>query len=163
MPTGLEAFPSALIDQLSSLLKFLMILHIVLGILSLTIDTITGLYLLINALLIYCVIKTRNWCTALFYIFMALFELLSGIDFVGSFVAYVLAVGSQGVLGAGLLMLKVPLYFVTVYYMFLLYRELKAMFIENAGNAGYELPRFDADPPRAPARQYFQGEGHRLN
>lgn len=57
--------------------------------------------------------------------------------------------------------LEIPLYIVSIYYSFLTYKELKALFIENATNAGIDLPSRPRNNEQP--RRYFDGVGHRLS
>jgi hypothetical protein len=160
IPTGLEAFPNPYLAKLCKILKGLFIGQVVLGGTFLMIDASTGLTMMISGLVLYCITKSMNWGLSLFYIFLCLMEIISGIFTIGTIFSLYREYHVPIRFGDGPKMLKLPIYIISTYYTFLTYKELKALFIENAENAGYELPQRSNDPP---PRRYFDGVGHRLS
>ena len=82
-------------------------------------------------------------------------ELISGIFYIGTVLSMHLSNEKTEINSlVGAVMLKVPLYTVYIYYTFLTYKELKALYIENAQNAGLELPQRDNRGNSAQNRNY---------
>ena len=82
-------------------------------------------------------------------------ELISGIFYIGTVLSMHLSNEKTEINSlVGAVMLKVPLYTVSIYYTFLTYKELKALYIENAQNAGLELPQRDNRGNSAQNRNY---------
>ena len=155
MPTGIEVYPSPYVSKLCKILKVLFAVHLILGVIGLLSDVFSGLMMLIGALMLFYIIKRLNWCLGLIYMLVMFLELISGIFYIGTVLSMHLSNEKTEINSlVGAVMLKVPLYTVSIYYTFLTYKELKALYIENAQNAGLELPQRDNRGNSAQNRNY---------
>jgi len=177
LPTGIPEHPNAYCDKLFNIIKILGIMQICLGILNIFVDIWSGIIMLMGALLLFMIVWTMNWCTCIFYIVLCIMDLITSVMFTGDYLADEKEVDdTYGVLVI-IMLIKVPFYIVSIYYVFLAYRELKGLFIEAiergpmvpsgygygygaAYGAGSSNP--PPPPPEQPRQQPFTGPGYRL-
>ena len=158
MPPSYEPVSNLYLKKLQNILKVLGVCQLVLGLLELFSGS-NGFTMVIGAIILFCIIRCMNWCCGLLYIFISLMDIFNGLIYIGETFFSGTAEFSQIII-----MIKVPLLIITVYYTFLTYKELKAISIENAINAG--APNLDMGQRRnndPPPRRYFDGTGHRLS
>ena len=160
LPSGLEAYPSEYLSKVSKILTILCVVQSVLGVFLLVADASSGLSLVIESLLLYCTIRSRNVCMCTVYILLAFLELVNGGYYIGMFFTAYLYDHSLVSKRDVVPMFKVPLFLLSTYYCFLLYREVKAAFIDNGINAGLIEPPRNSSNHTRPA---FQGHGYRLD
>jgi hypothetical protein len=160
LPSGLEAYPSSYLSKITKVLKIICVVQTVLGVFLLVGDPSSGFSLLIESLLLYCTIRSYNVCMCTVYILLAFLELVNGSYYIGIFFTAYLYDHSLVSRRDVVPMFKVPVFLLSTYYCFLLYREVKAAFIDNGINAGL------IEQPRNPANQSrpnFEGRGYRLD
>lgn len=162
IPPGYEPISNTYFTKLVQILRVILVTQVAFGVLEVITEWQTGILMIIGALILYCLTKSYNWCMALFYIFLSLVETFSGVLYIGEYFAICLNGGypELTIEKAGLIMLKVPFYTVSMFYAFLSYKEFKAVSIEYGVNAGLEMPRM---PNNNPPRNNYAGEGHRIN
>lgn len=176
--------------KLLRILKWLIIAQLIFSVLTLLIDIWEGIIMMIGAAFLWCVICGKNWCTCVIYILLCIMDGLMCIIAVGNYFSSHSEV--NGFVGVVLFitLLKLPFYMISVFYTFLAYRELKALFIDAinnpeamassqnglfggglgggfGGGMGYpQGPRQDYQAPPAPqqppAYQPFAGAGYRV-
>ena len=173
MPTGIADNASLQMTKLMRLLKICCVVQLGLGILNMWVSISSGLYMLIGALLLYMITCSKNWCTCVFYVVLCLMDFIQSVMLVGNYLAKNGKIES----GVGVLLfftlIKLPFYVMTMYYSFLAYRELKALFLEVAGASNQQnmqsfsrswddgSRRQDNPPPPQPPAA-FAGSGYRL-
>lgn len=178
LPTGIPEHPNAHADKLFDIIKILGIIQIGLGILNFFVDIYSGLIMILGALLLFLIVWTMNWCTCIFYIVLCLSDLITTIMLTGDYFAEEKEVDDYYGVLVLVMLIKVPFYIVSIYYVFLAYRELKGLFIEaiergpipqpglGAGfrGAGYGAANYSQPPPPPPQprQEPFTGPGYRL-
>lgn len=173
MPSGIPPNASVQLIRLTFMIKILAVVQLALGILSMFVDIFSGLMMMIGSLILYMIVCGRNWCTPVFYIVLTMMDMMTSIMLVGNYFAKNSRIDS----GYGVLlfftMIKFPFYTLSMFYSFLAYRELKALFLgimyEGVSEFAQAPQPFAAsrpsqDPPRQPPPpQAFTGPGYRLN
>lgn len=176
--------------KLLRILRLLTIAQLVLAVLTLIVDIWEGIIMMLGAAFLWCVTCGKNWCTCVIYILLCIMDGLMCIIAVGNYFSQ----NSQLDTAMGIILfitlLKLPFYMVSVFYTFLAYRELKALFIDAMNNpqamAGAPSSLFgggwgggmggmggppqgyqqDYQPPQAPQQppsyQPFAGAGYRV-
>lgn len=160
LPSGLEPFPSDYLSKISRILKVLCMLQVTFGLFLVLSYYSGGFSMIIEGMILYCTIRYHNLCLSILYILFGLLELIDGVYFTASIVTLYLYDKTQLSSGIGLPMLKTPIFLLSTYYTFLLYRELKASFIENGENANLLVPQ---SRQQNPERRNFEGQGYRLD
>mmetsp|Transcript_4563 Transcript_4563/g.6881 ORF Transcript_4563/g.6881 Transcript_4563/m.6881 type:complete len:176 (-) Transcript_4563:34-561(-) len=169
-PTGISDYASLQQIKLNRILKILALIQLFLGIFTLFVAIWSAIMMLLGAMLLYLITWTKNWCTCVFYIILALLDTWNTILVVGNYFTDESELDTQGVLVI-VSLVKLPFYLVSIYYAFLAYRELKGLFVENLQSGG--LPQFygamqpERQPPQAPPQEPrgprpFEGPGYRL-
>ena len=173
MPSGIPPNASVQLVRLTFIIKIFAVVQLALGILSMFVSIMSGLMMMIGALILYMIACGRNWCTPVFYIVLTMMDMMTSIMLVGNYFAKNDKIESQYGVLLFFTMIKFPFYTLSIYYSFLAYRELKALFLgimyegvsEFAqASQPYSNSRPPQDPPRPPpAPQAFTGPGYRLN
>ena len=157
MPTGIV--PTPYLNKLYKVLWSACLVQVGLGVLNLAVEAWSGFMMMIGALLLYCSTQSANWCLCVCYIVLSMMDFLSGVLLLGNFYMSAGVLTKKGffmVLG----LLKVPFYIVSIYYAFLCYKELKALYIEKfVGTDMTGAWNFARDSGQ---RQPFSGQGYRV-
>lgn len=161
MPSGIPENASVQQAILSKILKILSIFQLALGILTMFVDIFSGLMLMIGALVLYLITYSRNWCTCVIYIVLCMMDLVTTTMLIGNYFTKHGHIESEYGIILFFSMIKLPFYALSIFYTFLSYRELKALFMEIAmGMPG----QFISSPPVAPPQNnVFSGPGYRIN
>lgn len=155
MPSIVPENPNPQAAKLFRILKILAVFQLAFGVFNLFIDVSSGFYIMIGALLLYMIPCGRNWCTCVMYIILCLMDLISIVFLLGNYFKDHDHIESQYGVFLTISMLKVPFYLITVYYSFLTYRELKAVFLEISMGS-------QVVPERNQAPSAFAGPGYIL-
>ena len=158
MPSMIPENPNPQAIKLFRILKILAIFQLGFGILNLFIDLSSGFYVMIGALLLYMIPCGRNWCTCVMYIILCLMDGISVAFMLGNYFTNHNRIESQFGVYLTISMLKIPFYVVTMFYSFLTYRELKAIYIEIS--MGSDSHPAQNSSPQQP--QPFYGPGYVL-
>ena len=153
MPPSFEPVSNAYLQKLMNILKALSLAQLILGVLQI-VTCSTGFGMILGAMIIFYIIRFKNWLYGLLYIFFSLLDIWRGIMYFGE----KLYSGSVQIIQI-VEILKIPLLVIGVYYIFLTYKELKALSIENAAR----VPNLEMRPiPRnvPPPRRFFDRIGH---
>ncbi|CAG9312498.1 unnamed protein product [Blepharisma stoltei] len=156
------------LSKLFKILKYIFAAQIIYAVLELVRNPWNSIMMFIGALNLYFIIKYRNWCNCVIYILITLTDFLTLVLFTLD------SIGSpQGFGGSHLfevfLLTKVPFYLISMYYCYLTYKEVKAIYItENRGNfemnsSWNQRNQGNYQPPPPSAPHYFEGRGHRLD
>lgn len=170
MPTGIPDNATPQMSTLMRLLKIFSVCQLGLGIMNMWVSISSGLFMLLGALLLYIITCSKNWCTSIFYVVLCLMDFTQSFMLVGNYLAKNGKIESGGGVLLFFTMVKLPFYILTMYYSFLAYRELKALFLEVSGASNQQAmqsfsrswdqaPRSQGPPP-PPAP--FAGAGQRL-
>ena len=169
MPSGIPENATDQLKKLVWLLKILLVFQLSLGILNIFVDVLSGLMILIGGLILYLITYNRNWCAPVFYIVLCMMDSVSTIMLIGNyFTTHGHVTSEYGVL-LFVSMIKLPFYSVSVFYTFLVYKELKALFLEMnlvSPNSFAQSQRNDQPSPnnfRQQPPQPFSGSGYSLN
>jgi hypothetical protein len=169
MPTGITEDATVQLSKLIRLLKILSVLQLFLGILSMFVSIMSGLFVLIGALLLFIITCTKNWCTSVFYVVLTLMDFVECIMLVGNYMAKHSGIESGAGVLLFLMMIKLPFYVIAMYYCFLSYKELKALLLEGLSSSGNMMMQSfgsrdsaPSGPPANPPVQPFLGAGYRL-
>lgn len=177
-PTGIDENATPKVQRLFTIIKILAIVQLCFAIPNFFIDIFGGIMMLIGSLVLWCITYNKNWCSCVFYIVLALMNGFSTIIVTGNYFTVEDEVsGTVGVIVC-IMLLKIPFYLVAIYYVFLTYREIKALFIEvissgqgadysGLGFGGVQTSYSQAasvPPPPAQPRQPapFTGRGYRV-
>ena len=172
MPSGIPENASVQLTKLTFILKIFTVVQLGLGILSMFVSIYSGLMMIIGALILYMIACGRNWCTPVFYIVLTMMDMMTSIMLVGNYFAEYGRI--EGQYGAILFftMIKFPFYTLSIYYSFLAYRELKALFLatiygnisefSQSGSAS-RSNSVNNSASRSNEHQPFSGQGYRLN
>ena len=169
MPTGISDDASVQMSKLMRILKILCVVQLFLGIMCMFASIMSGIYTLIGALLLFLVTCSKNWCTSVFYIVLSLMDFIQYIMLVGNYLAKHGRLNTEEGVLLFLAMIKLPFYVISMYYCFLAYKELKALFLEvQIGSNSQALQSFRrswdeaprANPPVPPPA--YVGPGYRL-
>ena len=174
--------------KLLRILRYLMIAQLILAVLTLIVDIWEGIIMLIGAAFLWCITCGKNWCTCVIYILLCIMDGLMCVIAVGNYFSQHDTLDTTMGVVLFITMLKLPFYMVSVFYAFLAYRELKALFIDainnpqamqamqggglfggfGGGGMGGPRPGYQQDyqPPPAPQQppsyQPFAGAGYRV-
>jgi hypothetical protein len=182
MPSGIPENASNQLTRLCFMLKVFAVVQLGLGILSMFVDIFSGLMMMIGALILYVITCARNWCTPVFYIVITMTDAMKSVMLVGNYFANNSRIETQYGVLLFFTMIKFPFYTLTIYYSFLAYRELKALFlgvmysgisefaqianpgvIRGGSNASSSNPSSSNNQVRNPSYQPFSGQGYQLN
>ncbi|CAG9324076.1 unnamed protein product [Blepharisma stoltei] len=168
LPTGLGPNPSQEATKLFKILKLIIIIQITLAIFQFFADVWNGIMMLIGALILFLAIRNSNWCSCVVYIVLTLMDLFSSINFCGEvlFTSQYSITAESGFIYFFIL-IKLPFYIVSLYYTFLSYKELKALFLTSQGGGqSYELESgwnfAQNSNNQRNEQQFFSGQGYRL-
>lgn len=169
MPTGIADDASIQIIKLMKLLKILSVVQLGLSILNMFSSISSGLFMLMGALILFLITCSKNWCTSVFYVVLTMMDFTQSLMLVGNYLAQNGKIDSgEGIL-LFIIMVKLPFYIVTMYYSFLAYRELKALFLEVVSNSNQQVMQsfsrsWDEQPARRdpPPPAPYSGTGYRL-
>lgn len=156
-----QLFPNAYLGQLCNIMKICSFVHIILGIMMLFASFTDGFLTILTGIILYCASRSMFWCTALVYLLIGLMQFLSAIYFAGDLYSRALYEDTAISYVYIVPLLQLPLYLVSLYYCFLAYKEMKAIFIEGNVGSGYEP--IQNPPPHQPQRRNFDGQGYRLS
>lgn len=157
---GLEPFPSQYLTQLERILKVLCVLQGVVGVLFTVMYLSNGFSLILQGMILFCIVRCKNLCMCMMYIFFTFQGLIFGLYYIGFIISTIFNAESSLSQSFVISTLDAPLNLVCTYYAFLYYKELKASFIENGQNAGLLQPQ---SRPQNEERRYFEGRGYRLD
>ena len=162
-PTGIPANASVFLVSVLRIVRYVLWAQVFLGVITVFMRFWDGFFLLLGALVLYFVIQQRNWYMCVCYILLAMFDGFGLILSTGMTVAHGKPLSGLGIIICFFALIRGPLYLVGCYYVFLSYRELKALYIEHyssiyAEEQGWQPP---AVPPQ-PRIQHFPGQGHSI-
>ena len=167
MPSGIPENASVQQMKLSAILRILAVFQLGLSIVSMFVDIMSGLMILVGAILLYVITRGRNWCTCVCYIVLCMMDMVTSIMLVGNYFAKHSHIQSEYGVILFFTMIKLPFYVISVYYAFLAYRELKALFMEMSLGAAAQFVSPPASENNRPAGNNpplpFSGTGYRIN
>lgn len=176
-PTGIDENANPKVQRLFSIIKILAILQLCLAVPNFWIDIMGGIMMLVGSLVLWCITYNKNWCSCVFYIVLVLMNSLSTIILTGSYFTDHDDVNSTTGIIVCIMLFKLPFYLIAAYYVFLTYREIKALFIEviNSGQGpeysglgfgGAQSSGYSQPPPQQPPQPSqpapFTGRGYRV-
>lgn len=129
-PTGIDENSNPKVQRLFSIIKILAVVQLCFAVPNFLIDIMGGIMMLIGSLVLWCITYNKNWCSCVFYIVLALMNSLGTIILTGSYFTSNDDVSSPVGIIVCIMLFKLPFYVIAVYYVFLTYREIKALFIE---------------------------------
>jgi hypothetical protein len=152
--------------KLTSLIKLLSLLQLCLGIMDLFVSIFSGLMIIIGAFILYAIICQRNWCTPIFYVVITLMDWTTSMMLVGDYFTKHNSIESGYGFPLFITLIKFPFYTLTIYYAFLAYKELKALFMEIAFGSVPDFAQQAPNPSQNASRPHtepFTGPGYRIN
>ena len=90
--------------------------------------------MLIGALLLYIIICNKNWCMCVMYVILCLMDFIQTVMSVGNYLTHNKDIENGVEILLFFALVKLPFYVITMFYCFLTYRELKALFLEVRDN-----------------------------
>lgn len=157
--------------QAAKLMKIIMVLaciQFVVAILSFFVSIMMGIYDLVGAVILVCIYSNKNWGGCACYIVISLADFLFGFLAAGNLIVDDVEVSGFSMFLFCVILLKMPYFVVSIYYVFLTYKELKALKIESAysnemvpfTSSSNQQPQATSNPQ--PQRNPFEGRGHRV-
>lgn len=126
-PLPIDEYSSPSLVKLMKILDILLVAELCFGVLSLFIDTSSGFYLLIGALLLYCTKRSKHYYTCAFYIILSIMELYTTTLLICQVLGYAHFLTPLGIFALILKELLIPFLITSIFYTFLIYREFKGI------------------------------------
>lgn len=126
-PLPIDEYSSPSLVSLMKILDILLVAESCLGVLSLFIDTSSGFYLLIGALLLYCTKRSKHYYTCAFYIILSIMQLYTTVLLVCQVIGYAHSLTPLGGFTLILREFLIPFLIISIFYTFLIYREFKGI------------------------------------
>lgn len=158
MPSLLPENPSVQAKKIFNVLRVLCFFQLAFGIFTLFVDLSSGFYLLIGSLILFMIVCGRNWCTCVCYILICMFQLIEAFFALGQYFSVYSVIYPGNIVIIAIFMFKVPFFWLSMYYVFLAYRELKALTIEV--ELGGSAQPWEYRP--TPSFQPFGGSGYSI-
>lgn len=127
VPTGVYLENSRLVRTL----QLLALLQASLGVFTFIVDPYSGLELGFGAIVLVFAMWSKNWCCCIFYILLSLQDVVTSLQTYSSFFSELPSDRTFYDYFFILTLLKYPFYLISIFYTFLAYKELKALFIEK--------------------------------
>lgn len=126
-PSGIPSNASEFLTSVLRIIRYVFWAQVCLGGITVMVRFWDGLFLLIGALLLYCILEQRNWYMCVSYILLAMFDAFGLFLSTGITVAHGTQLVGLAIFTCLVALLRGPLYLVGCYYVFLGYKELKGI------------------------------------
>lgn len=154
--------------QASKLLKLIIMLapaQVVFCVFTFFFDIMAGIHDLVGGIILLFIYCNKNWLACCCYVFYTMFDFTYSFILAGNVVMNIgKPTGSETFLLL-MFLLKFPFFVISIYYVFLTYKELKALKIESSLSsemALYTSAQPLNPPSSAPRQNLFQGRGQRV-